>query len=146
MYKNKIISPCFYRRGIGLNENKKSKLLVIDINDKKRKYIDFSSGKPTTIVGAFDHAWNFSEGLAVVAVKDKIGVINTKGKYVIFPKYKCNLTYPKDYIENDIYNNWIYNIASSTNVELIFHDGKCPMYNEKTGKYGVINQKGEWIK
>lgn len=176
MYNNKQVSPCFARHSLSWSKERPviedvewnadvfnnpkvvrnhriassldwRMFLVIDVFDKKRKYVDISTGVPRTIPGAFDHAWRFSEGLAVVAVGDKIGVINLKGEYVISPRFKYKLKYPKEYrldADGSFQDNWELNIPSSTNKEFVFHEGLCPMVDEQ-GNYGLINTQGEWV-
>lgn len=59
--------------------------VVIFSKDGKRGYYDVSSR--TYITGAeFDHAWAFSDGLAGVAVGDKVGFIDETGEFVIAPE------------------------------------------------------------
>ncbi len=120
--------------------------------DGKRRFIKYSTSKDSVYVlpGSYDHIWNFSEGYAVVMIDDKMGVVDEEGLYVLTPQFHANIIMP------DCYNrpkemtecnwwNWENNIISSKNPNFIFTNGTCPMYNQKTGKYGRINIKGEWI-
>lgn len=146
-YQNKRISPMFNRFSYSYDEDI---LLVIDVFDHKRKFIDLSEDVPKTIPGAFDHAWPFSEGLAVVMINNKVGVINTNGEWVIAPRFEVQLEYPKVFMSYYNYSdkigisNWLYNIASSDNIIFRFENGVCPMYDE-TGSLRAINTQGEWV-
>lgn len=61
--------------------------VVIFSKDGKRGYYDVS--RRTYLTDAeFDHAWVFSEGLAGVALGDKVGFIDETGKFVIAPMFE----------------------------------------------------------
>lgn len=165
MYKGKQVSPCFERYAVSwpyeepkydyeewyeyrkISSDYEGRiLLIIDIDDKKRKYINFTSGIPITIPGTFDHAWTFSEGLAVVAIDNKLGIIDTKGNFVVPPKFEFTPKYPKcysDYINLEI-SNWGNNLLYSWSGDFHFHNGLCPMV-DSNGQYGLINKHGDWI-
>ena len=134
MADNIQISPSFQHYAMGLDDNT---LLVIDELDHKRKYINKEGNIPTTIPGSFDHAWRFSEGKAAVVVDGKLGFINHLGEYVIDTTFTYSVNSNTKYV--DIYNRLLVNCADFT-----FHKGLCPMIGSN-GKYGLINQKGDWI-
>lgn len=98
--------------------------LVVFSKKQRRGYFDRYTGD-IIIPEQYTHAWIFSEDVAAVVANDKVGFINRKGKTVIdfrFPYMKDN----------------------KKNVNFVFHDGYCSMYDE-TGKCGLINKKGEWV-
>lgn len=74
----------------------------------------------------YSNAWVFSEGLAAVVKNGKIGFINRKNEVVI----------PFQYCYFDEYNEYDFGY--------LFHNDCCVMTNED-GKFGLINNKGEWI-
>ena len=94
-----------------------------DMNGK-RGYINLHTGK-MVIDGRYDHAWNFSEGLAAVCRDKKIGFINTAGEEVI----PCQFPTTKHAI---------------TRLGYAFHDGYCGITNSKN-ECGLINQTGELV-
>lgn len=134
MADNIQISPSFLHYAMGLDDNT---LLVIDELDHKRKYINKEGNIPTTIPGSFDHAWRFSEGKAAVVINGKLGFINHLGEYVIDTTFTYSVNSNTKYV--DIYNRSLVNF-----VDFTFHKGLCPMIGSN-GKYGLINQKGDWI-
>lgn len=98
--------------------------LVVFSKKQRRGYFDRYTGD-IVIPEQYTHAWIFSEDVAAVVANDKVGFINRKGKTVIdfrFPYMKDN----------------------RKNINFVFHDGYCSMYDE-TGKCGLINKKGEWV-
>ena len=94
-----------------------------DMNGK-RGYINLHTGK-MVIDGRYDHAWNFSEGLAAVCRDKKIGFINTAGEEVI----PCQFPTTQHAI---------------TRLGYAFHDGYCVITNSKN-ECGLINQTGELV-
>lgn len=91
--------------------------------DRKRGYIDFETGQELTD-NIFDHAWAFSEGVAVVEKDGKLGIINDDGTYRVKPTIPCY--YPSQYYE-----------------VLLFHDGYL-MYYGQDGRVGLIDKNGKW--
>ena len=81
-----------------------------DMNGK-RGYINLHTGK-MVIDGRYDHAWNFSEGLAAVCRDKKIGFINTAGEEVIPCQFPTTL-------------------HAITRLGYAFHDGYCVITNSK---------------
>ena len=90
----------------------------------KRGYINLHTGR-VAIEGRYEHAWNFSEGLAAVCRDNKIGFINTAGEEVI-PCQFPTTTYA--------INRFGY----------AFHDGYCVITNSKN-ECGLINPQGELV-
>lgn len=136
MKDNVEISPAFdifaYSRKPNEDEDI---LLIIDYDDKKRKYIDMRGEVPEMIPGAYDHAWRFSDGLAAVANNGKLGFINIDGEYVIDSIF----TYSNDArFPTDRYNRQTSDILNCT-----FDNGTCLMRGEN-GK-GLIDETGNWI-
>lgn len=98
--------------------------LVVFSKKQRRGYFNRYTGD-IVVPEQYTHAWIFSEDVAAVVANDKVGFINRKGETVIdfrFPYMKDN----------------------RKNVNFVFHDGCCSMYDE-TGKCGMINKKGEWV-
>lgn len=127
------ISPVFSHYSESKDEDI---LLVIDEGDHKRKYIDRTSGVPMMIPGEYDHAWRFSEGKAAVCVNGKLGFIDKQGRYIIEPLFT--------YSNNPQYESDKYNRQLTHFVDFTFHEGLCSMI-DSNGKYGLINEKGNWI-
>lgn len=139
--KGHIVSPCMFSFSLPVDN---AISVIIDANDTKRKFIDFSEYTPKLIENSYDHAWRFSEGLAAVSVNNKIGFINENGSFVIHPQYpypqydyyEIYLTYGDHQIRLDKYNN--------IRVDFIFEQGQCRM-NGNNNKYGIIDKHGNWI-
>ena len=132
MKDNVAISPAFDAYGDSHDESIK---LLIDYDDTKRKYIDMRGEVPEMIPGEYDHAWNFSEGMAAVVKNGKLGFINSDGEYVIDSIF----TYSNDArFTTDRYNRQTSDILNYT-----FSDGRCLMKGDN-GK-GLIDKKGNWI-
>ena len=91
--------------------------------DGKRGYLDFETGQELTD-NIFDHAWAFSEGVAVVEKDGKLGFINEDGTYRVKPTIPCY--YPSQYYE-----------------DLLFHDGYLIYYGQD-GRAGLIDKNGRW--
>lgn len=90
----------------------------------KRGFINLYTGE-IVMKGRYNHAWNFSEGLAAVCRDNLIGFVNTAGEEVIpcqFPTTQYAIT----------------------RLGYAFHDGYCVVTNSKN-ECGLINQTGELV-
>lgn len=133
MKDNVQISPVFDTYAKGKDDNI---MLIIDQDDKKRKFIDMSGDVPRMIPGSYDHAWRFSEGLAAVVTDGRLGFIDRNGRFVIDRKF----TYENDpRYRPDRYNRQHCHILDYT-----FRDGLCLM-KAQSGKYGLIDKRGNWV-
>lgn len=136
-----IVSPCMFSFSVPVDN---AISVIIDANDTKRKFLDFSDYTPKLIKNSYDHAWRFSEGLAAVSVNNKIGFINEKGSFVIqpqypYPQYDYHVTY-RTYSDNQIRLDKYNNIR----VDFVFEQGQCRM-NGNNNKFGIIDKHGNWI-
>lgn len=138
--KDHIVSPCMFSFSLPVDN---AISVIIDANDTKRKFLDFSEYSPTLMENSYDHAWRFSEGLAAVSVNNKIGFINENGTFVIQPQYpypqydyhETYRTYGDNQIRLDKYNN--------IRVDFIFEQGQCRM-SGNNNKFGIIDKQGNW--
>lgn len=136
MKDNVEISPAFDTYAYSCEPNMPEDiLLIIDYDDKKRKFIDMRGEVPKMIPGAYDHAWQFSSGMAAVANNGKLGFINSDGQYVIDTIFTYSNA--KEY-STDRYNRQTSHILNYT-----FNNGRCLMMGEN-GK-GLIDETGKWI-
>ena len=90
----------------------------------KRGFINLYTGE-IVMKGRYNHAWNFSEGLAAVCRDNLIGFVNTAGEEVIpcqFPTTQYAIT----------------------RLGYAFHDGYCVITNSKN-ECGLINPQGELV-
>lgn len=133
MKDNKVISPAFDTYAEGIDEDI---MLLIDKNDKKRKYVDMTGGIPEVIPGEFDHAWRFSEGKAAVVIDGRLGFIDSKGKYVIDSLFNYRND-PRFAVDQ-------YNRQDCQLYEYTFHGGLSQMMGDN-GKFGLIDTKGNWV-
>lgn len=102
------------------NTHIKDTLVVFCDKKGKRGFIDAKTGR-IVIAGKYEHAWNFSEGLAAVVEPDgKMGFIDTSGRYVIAPDF--------DY---------------SVKNEYLFKHGVCCVEDIK-GDMGLLAKDGTW--
>ena len=118
----RAISPKMRWVSLGVSEGD-SLTVYCDMNGK-RGFINLNTGK-IMIEGRYNHAWNFSEGLAAVYRDNRIGFINTAGEEVIpcqFPTTQYAIT----------------------RLGYAFHDGYCVVTNSKN-ECGLINQTGELV-
>lgn len=96
-------------------------IVVYRTQDGKRGYVNISSGEIVT-PAIYDHAWNFSEGLAAVHLNGSISFITPDGK----PAF--DQSFPVCYDGDCAY---------------MFHNGLCVMQTPEN-RWGMINAQGEW--
>lgn len=84
--KAEIITPAIKRYGMF-----SSGLCPIQLKDGNSVYIDLT-GK-IVIDKGFSAAENFSEGLAVVSIKNKLGIINSQGQWIRMPDFDTSSVY-----------------------------------------------------
>lgn len=89
--------------------------LLITLSKSNNKY-GFSKEGKEVIPCKYDYAYNFNEGLAIIRLDGKLGLVNEKGEEFILPKY------------NNMYN---------------FNNGLAPVL--ANGKWGFVNDKGEEV-
>jgi hypothetical protein len=89
----------------------------------KRGYLNLMSGK-IQIKPTYRHAWQFSEDLAAVDDKGKIGFIDSKG----ITKIPFRFFSPHPF---------------KSVADFLFKNGYCTMIGT-SGKYGLIDKKGNW--
>lgn len=118
----RAISPKMRWVSLGVSEGD-SLTVYCDMNGK-RGFINLNTGK-IMIEGRYNHAWNFSEGLAAVYRDNRIGFINTTGEEVIPCQYPTTQ-------------------YAITRLGYAFHDGYCVVTNSKN-ECGLINQTGELV-
>lgn len=118
----RYISPKMRWVSLGVSEGD-SLTVYCDMNGK-RGFINLNTGN-IVIEGRYNHAWNFSEGLAAVYRDNQIGFINTAGEEVI----PCQFPTTQHAI---------------TRLGYAFHDGYCVVTNSKN-ECGLINQTGELV-
>ena len=118
----RYVSPKMRWVSLGVSEGD-SLTVFCDMNGK-RGFINLNTGK-ITIEGRYNHAWNFSEGLAAVYRDNRIGFVNTAGEEVI----PCQFPTTQHAI---------------TRLGYAFHDGYCVITNSKN-ECGLINQTGELV-
>lgn len=118
----RYISPKMRWVSLGVSEGD-SLTVYCDMNGK-RGFINLNTGN-IVIEGRYNHAWNFSEGLAAVYRDNRIGFINTAGEEVI----PCQFPTTQHAI---------------TRLGYAFHDGYCVVTNSKN-ECGLINQTGELV-
>ncbi len=128
---------------------------VLFEQDGKYGYKD--KGGKVLINPIFDIAYEFSEGLAAVGIKDeqgntKCGYINLKGDYVISSKYDVTMPYvyglaPVILGENAVFidNKGNEKIASDFGGVGMFKSGLAPVMDKDSGKWGYINIQGKLI-
>lgn len=131
---------------------KHDRFMNVICEDGKRRFIKYSESKDSIYLlpNSYDHIWSFSEGYAVVMIDGKMGVIDEEGQYVLEPQFQANIKMPSIYnrpldMGDFSWMNYEDNIISSKNPYFRFTNGTCPMFNQKTGQYGRINIKGEWV-
>lgn len=145
MRNHEVISPVM--RSFAFSDDGKT-MLIVDDADGKRKYMDLSGDDPILLEGVFDHAWRFSEGLAVVSMNNRISIIDQKGSPVIeatyaMPNYYC---YGKSMRAREILFKYddIFSRENPHFVDFVFQNGTCPMSGDN-GRFGLIDQQGNWV-
>lgn len=118
----RYVSPKMRWVSLGVSEG--DSLTVFCDMEGRRGYINLHTGK-IVIPGRYDHAWNFSEGLAAVCRDNRIGFINTAGEEII----PCQFPTSQHAIQRLGY---------------AFHDGYCIVTNSKN-ECGLINQSGQLV-
>ncbi len=103
------------------DESSDSLLVFRDKNDK-RGYINTRTGR-IVIPAQYEHAWNFSEGLAAVYQDGYVSFLNTAGEPA-FPQH-----FPVNY---------------TSCMAFVFHDGTCSMCSPE-GQWGLIDMNGNWV-
>ena len=119
---NRYVSPKLRWVSLGVSEG--DSLTVYCDRNGKRGFINLNTGR-VVIKGRYNHAWNFSEGLAAVYRNGKIGFINMQGEEVIpcqFPTTEYAI------------NRFGY----------AFHGGHATITNSKN-ECGLINKHGELV-
>lgn len=106
-------------------ENSDSKFYGVYFQDGKAGYVYREGHKLTDAL--FDHAWLFSDynALAVVELDGKIGFINSRGNYSVYP----NIRMP-DELRN--FRDWIFE-----------EDGNL-VFPDENRKFGLLDAKGKW--
>lgn len=107
------------------------------------------NGKFTPLAGVLD-IWDFSEDLAYAKKGEKVGFIDTKGNWVIEPKYDKVRAFSKGLAPVNVGGKWgfidkggklvispIYNDA-----ELFSEDGLAPV---KIKDWGFVNKEGKLV-
>lgn len=122
-YTNEPLSDKFKWVATGSEEYDDSLVVYADMKGR-RGYINLHTGK-MIIKGTYQHAWNFSEGLAAVTIDNKVGFINENGEFVI----PCQFP-----VSNYVIQRFGF----------AFHDSTCVM-TDKDDLCGIINRKGEWV-
>lgn len=108
-----------------LNEpNSPDSLVVFSSMEMKRGYLNINTGQ-IIIPAKYDHAWNFSEGLAVVAEDGRLKLIQSDGQQAVSTTFPIPYNTP---VENAIFQ---------------FHNGICVMVDAQK-RWGLINTQGEW--
>ena len=97
------------------------------IGDRKG-FVNLESGKEIYPVQA-DHAWLFSEGLAVIEEENRLRVLDADGE----PAFEKTFPDPRDFDNPDF-----------AAVDFVYHDGVCPMI-DSTGRFGLIDTEGNWV-
>lgn len=97
-------------------------VVVYRTQEGKRGYVNICSGEIVT-PDIYDHAWNFSEGLAAVHLNGCISFITADGKQAFDKSFP--VTYDSD---------WSY----------MFHNGLCAIQTPEN-RWGLINAQGEWV-
>ena len=96
---------------------------IVSFNDgEKYGYFDMRDGH-VVVKPVYKHAWEFSDGLAAVEVKNHIKFIDTEGKVVIdrgFAYRGCAEQY-------------------------VFHEGHCAVYDSTGKNMGIIDRQGNWV-
>ncbi|MGL4367261.1 MAG: WG repeat-containing protein [Brevinemataceae bacterium] len=107
------------------------------------------------ITGAcFSQAYNFKEGLALVAVshsrKEQFGFINTQGTMIISPQYRAARSFSGGFAGVQTDQGWTFidknnNVVTDQIFEAVgdFNNGLAPVQIKK--KWGYINTAGEFI-
>lgn len=96
--------------------------LAVFAKDDKRGYFNVKTGE-IIVPLTYKHAWIFSEGLAGVVQKDKVGFINTKGELVI----PCRFPYRGNSLSS-----------------FVFKNGHC-VVADSMQRIGVIDTLGNWV-
>ena len=117
-----VVSPKMRWVSLGVSEG--DSLTVFCDMKGKRGFINLNTGG-IVIEGRYNHAWNFSEGLAAVCRDNLIGFINTTGEEII----PCQFPTTQHAI---------------TCLGYAFHDGYSVVTNSKN-ECGLINQMGELV-
>lgn len=102
--------------------------MTVIINKAKRGYLNIYTGQ-IVIPAQYQKAWIFSEGLGAVMKDNAIGFINKSGRVVI------PFQYP--YLETETN-------TPTRPLSFLFKNGTCAVQNA-TGKFGLIDQKGQWV-
>ena len=97
-------------------------IVVYRTQEGKRGYVNISSGEIVT-PAIYDHAWNFSEGLAAVHLNGSISFITSDGK----PAF--DRSFPVSYDGDCAY---------------MYHYGLCVMQTPEN-HWGMIDTHGEWV-
>jgi len=118
----RYVSPKMRWVSLGVSEG--DSLTVFCDMKGKRGFINLNSGEIVT-EGRYDHAWNFSEGLAAVCLDMKIGFINTRGEEVIPCQYPTSA----------------YALSRRG---YMFYGGHCLVTSSKN-ECGLMNQQGELV-
>lgn len=146
MYEREVLGPIM--KSFAVSEDDEM-MLIVDKMDDKRKYLKVFGDSLRLLPGCYDHAWRFSEGLAVVSIDNKIGVINKEGDYVIEPIFSMPYYYcygASKWIVDGQYVKFddIYSRENYWYIDFVFQNGLCPM-SDKNGYFGLINEQGEWV-
>ncbi len=96
--------------------------LVCYSDGKHRGYFHLRDGR-IVVKPTYEHAWVFSDGLAVVEKEGRVQFIDSEGKVVI----DKHLVY--DY-EDEGY---------------VFHNGRCAVRDGDSQNMGIVDLRGEWV-
>ncbi len=103
------------------NQPPRDSISVYSERNKLRGFYNTHTGE-ITIPGRYKHAWYFSEGVAAVVGDDN---------RVRFIDYDGSEAVPGSFHYSEGY-------------DYVFKDGLCEMYNDSTGKTGLLRRDGTW--
>ena len=87
----------------------------------KRGYVALDGESMTIYPPLYDHAWIYSEGIAVASIGDELLFIDEKGKVIARP-----------------------HVPVFTDMDLVFKDGAL-LYHTDGYQYGLLGRDGNWI-
>lgn len=98
--------------------------LAVFFKDGKRGYLSINTGQ-VVLPAAYDHAWVFSEGVAMVVKDDSLRIIDGKGDV------KGSFWFSRQAQRYD-------------DISYVFHDGLCKV-NTAERKFGLVDKSGSWV-
>lgn len=106
------------------DENLKDSITVFR-QKGKRGFLNIYTGE-IIIPAQYNKAWVFSEGLGAAVKDGKLGFVNKRGETIIPFQYGCS-------------NQW------KDQVDFLFKNGYCTVFEPTTGKQGLIDKSGKWV-